>query len=55
MTTGGLVGSVAALWRFPVKSMAGERLDHADLEGGQILGDRAYALTTLPVAVSMSA
>jgi hypothetical protein len=44
MTTGGLVGSVAALWRFPVKSMAGERLDHADLEGGQILGDRAYAL-----------
>ena len=38
------VGSVAGLWRFPVKSMAGEPLDEANVTGGGILGDRAYAL-----------
>ena len=44
MTTSGLVGSVGALWRFPVKSMGGEELEQAELVGGSILGDRAYAL-----------
>src|SRR5438552_7580158 len=44
MATGSRVGSVAALWRFPVKSMGGERLDHADLTRRGILGDRAFAL-----------
>ena len=39
-----VVGSVAGLWRFPVKSMAGERIDHAEITGKGILGDRAYAL-----------
>lgn len=38
------VGTVANLWRFPVKSMLGEQLESVDLTGGGILGDRAYAL-----------
>ncbi len=38
------VGAIASLWRFPVKSMPGERLDAADVAEGGILGDRAYAL-----------
>jgi len=39
-----MVGSVAELWRFPVKSMAGERLDQAELTAQGVVGDRAYAL-----------
>ena len=38
------VGTIGALWRFPVKSMLGEQLDAADLSEGGIVGDRAYAL-----------
>jgi len=38
------VGTVGALWRFPVKSMLGEELEAADLSDGGIVGDRAYAL-----------
>lgn len=38
------VGSVAELWRFPVKSMAGERLDEAEFTERGLLGDRGYGL-----------
>jgi uncharacterized protein len=38
------VGTIQALWRFPVKSMLGEELDAADLSEGGVVGDRAYAL-----------
>jgi uncharacterized protein len=38
------VGTIQALWRFPVKSMRGEQLEAADLSDGGIVGDRAYAL-----------
>jgi uncharacterized protein len=38
------VGSVAALWRFPVKSMLGEQLDVAEVTTSGLVGDRAYAL-----------
>jgi uncharacterized protein YcbX len=38
------VGTVRALWRFPVKSMLGEELDAADVGEGGIVGDRAYAI-----------
>jgi uncharacterized protein YcbX len=38
------VGTVEALWRFPVKSMLGEELDAVDLSEGAIAGDRAFAL-----------
>ena len=38
------VGAIGALWRFPVKSMLGEKLDAADVSEGGIVGDRAYAV-----------
>jgi uncharacterized protein YcbX len=38
------VGTIRALWRFPVKSMRGEELDAADFTEGGIVGDRAYAI-----------
>ena len=38
------VGTVRALWRFPVKSMLGEELEAADLGEGGVVGDRAYAV-----------
>ncbi len=37
-------GTVKALWRYPVKSMAGSKLDEAVIAEGGILGDRAYAV-----------
>ena len=37
-------GTVKALWRYPVKSMAGNKLDEAVIAEGGILGDRAYAV-----------
>src|SRR5262245_45857183 len=39
-----IVGSVAELWRFPVKSMRGEHLQEVTLTKRGILADRAYAL-----------
>src|SRR5215212_1291841 len=44
MATNGTVGAVAGLWRFPVKSMRGERLEQAELTEHGLVGDRAYAL-----------
>ena len=38
------VGTVRALWRFPVKSMLGEEADAVDLRDGGFVGDRAYAV-----------
>jgi uncharacterized protein YcbX len=37
------VGTVAEIWRYPVKSMHGERLDRADLRWTGIAGDRQFA------------
>jgi uncharacterized protein len=42
--TGAEVGSVARLWRFPVKSMGGEPLEKVELGRSGLVGDRAYAL-----------
>lgn len=39
-----VVGSVAGLWRFPVKSMLGEQLQEAEVTDQGVLGDRAYGL-----------
>ena len=44
MAISGDVGSVATLWRFPVKSMAGEQLQDVEVTERGVLGDRAYAL-----------
>src|SRR5437763_3710517 len=38
------VGTIEALWRFPVKSMLGEELEAVDLSEGGVVGDRAYAI-----------
>src|SRR3990170_8341238 len=41
---GTVIGSVVALWRYPVKSMVGEELDEAVVTERGVLGYRAYAL-----------
>src|SRR3989442_1262849 len=38
------LGSVVALWRYPVKSMMGEELNAAEITQWGLHGDRAYAL-----------
>jgi uncharacterized protein YcbX len=38
------VGTIGALWRFPVKSMLGEELDTVEVAEGGVVGDRACAI-----------
>jgi uncharacterized protein len=38
------VGTINAIWRYPVKSMMGEQLDASAVTEQGVLGDRAYAL-----------
>jgi uncharacterized protein YcbX len=38
------LGSVVALWRYPVKSMMGEELNATEATDRGLLGDRAYAV-----------
>lgn len=38
------VGAIDSLWRFPVKSLGGEKLDQVAFDEKGVLGDRAYAL-----------
>ena len=38
-----VVGCVAGLWRYPVKSMAGERLDEVEVSWNGLAGDRRWA------------
>jgi hypothetical protein len=38
------VNTIAALWRFPVKSMRGAPIDSVEVASDGIVGDRAYAL-----------
>ena len=40
----GQVGSVVALWRYPVKSMMGEELNCSDVTDRGLLGDRQFAV-----------
>jgi uncharacterized protein len=39
-----VVGRVAALWRYPVKSMAAEQLDAVEVSWNGLAGDRRWAL-----------
>ncbi|MGB0955355.1 MAG: MOSC domain-containing protein [Panacagrimonas sp.] len=39
-----MLGTVTEIWRYPVKSMAGEKLTRAQVNPNGILGDRAWAL-----------
>lgn len=38
-----MIGRLDAIWRFPVKSMRGERLETSQLRGSGLFGDRQYA------------
>ena len=55
MTTSEAVGVVAELWRFPVKSMGGEKLGKAVVTDQGLLGDRAAALLDLETNELVSA
>ena len=50
-----IVGAVAELWRFPVKSMRGEKLQEAAITERGMLGDRAYALIDIDTGRVVSA
>lgn len=43
---GASVGLVRSLWRYPVKSMRGERVEHLVIEKDGVVGDRCYAVRT---------
>ncbi len=49
------IGTVAALWRYPVKSMRGESLDEAWVTERGIAGDRVWAVRELQHGGIMSA
>jgi uncharacterized protein len=48
-------GTIAALWRYPVKSMRGEELESAEVTERGLLGDRAYALVDVETGKVVSA
>jgi len=48
-------GTVVGLWRFPVKSMGGERLEQAELTEHGLVGDRGYALIDVQTGKVVSA
>lgn len=50
-----LVGSVAELWRFPVKSMGGTRLNEVTLAERGVVGDRVYAVVDVETGKVASA
>lgn len=51
------VGDVRVLeiWRYPVKSMQGERMDSADVQSQGLSGDRRYALFDLETGFGLTA
>src|ERR1700688_893685 len=49
------IAPVSELWRYPVKSMRGERLDVMALTEGGAVGDRVYAMRELKYGSIMSA
>ncbi len=46
---------IAEIWRYPVKSMLGEQIDHAKVGPGGIEGDRLWAVVDAKSGVSLSA
>ncbi len=48
-------GTIAALFRYPVKSMRGEELDSSEVTDRGLLGDRAYALVNVETGKVVSA
>jgi uncharacterized protein len=49
------IATISELWRYPVKSMRGERLDVMALTEGGAVGDRVYAMRELKYGSIMSA
>ena len=49
------VGTIAGIYRFPVKSMGGEQLDSVEICAAGIPGDRAYALVDTETGKVVSA
>ena len=49
------IGRVAELWRYPVKSMGGERLEQADIGARGVRGDRLWAVRDIERDVTASA
>ena len=46
---------VVDLWRYPVKSMQGERLDASDVDAHGLVGDRRWALLDLRTGMTLTA
>jgi uncharacterized protein YcbX len=51
----GVPMSVTELWRYPVKSLQGERLDNADFGPEGVTGDRQWALFDLDTGFGLTA
>jgi uncharacterized protein YcbX len=49
------VGKVAELWRFPVKSLGGGKVDHTEIGPRGVLGDRLWAVRDLEREITASA
>ncbi|MCW2561445.1 MAG: uncharacterized protein QOD59_4781 [Mycobacterium sp.] len=49
------IGQVAQLWRYPVKSLGGGQVDHAELGPRGMLGDRLWAVRDVERDVTASA
>jgi uncharacterized protein YcbX len=49
------VGQVAALWRYPVKSLGGEALEYASIGANGVRGDRLWAVRDVEQDVTVSA
>lgn len=49
------IGRVAELWRFPVKSLGGERVEHVDIGPRGVTGDRLWAVRDIERDVTASA
>lgn len=49
------LGRLVSIWRYPVKSMQGESIDHALLDGAGIAGDRRLAVRDLGTGRIVSA
>ena len=44
MATSDVVGAISELWRFPVKSMQGERATRLEIDEAGVVGDRTFAI-----------
>src|SRR5260370_23272898 len=49
------VGIVGELWRYPVKSLRGERMREATITADGVLGDRGFAIRELKYGAILSA